>query len=83
MKILGSKGSVPDLKKVTTDFREPCVMGKQKKVSFLKSGNPPKAGNLELIHSDVYGPTSVSSVGGARYYVTFIDDCTRKVWCIS
>ncbi|KAL4573166.1 hypothetical protein LXL04_019963 [Taraxacum kok-saghyz] len=73
MKMLASKGSIPDLKKVTIDFCEPCVMGKQKKVSFLKSGNPPTSGKLELIHSDVY-------VGGARYYVTFIDDCTRKVW---
>ncbi|KAL4572640.1 hypothetical protein LXL04_019420 [Taraxacum kok-saghyz] len=80
MKILASKGRIPDLKKVTIDFCEPCVMGKQKKVSFLKSGNPPKSGKLELIHSDVYGSTSVSSVGGARYYVTFIDDCTKKVW---
>ena len=25
-------------------------------------------------------PTSVSSLGGSRYYVTFIDDSTRKVW---
>ena len=51
MKILASKGSIHDLKKVTTDFCEPCVMGKQKKVSFLKLGHPPKAGKLELIHS--------------------------------
>ena len=28
MKMLASKGSIPDLKKVTIDFCEPCVMGK-------------------------------------------------------
>ena len=80
MKMLVSKGRIPELKNVTIDFCEPCVLGKQKKVTFAKVGHPPKSGKLELIHSDVYGPTSVSSVGGSRYYVTFIDDCTRKVW---
>ncbi|GKE42917.1 retrovirus-related pol polyprotein from transposon TNT 1-94, partial [Tanacetum coccineum] len=35
---------------------------------------------LELVHTDVYGPTSVASIGGSRYYVTFIDDSNRKVW---
>lgn len=35
---------------------------------------------LELIHSDVCGPMEVSSLGGARYFVTFIDDFTRKVF---
>ena len=35
---------------------------------------------LELIHTYVYVPTTVVSLGGSRYYVTFIDDPTRKVW---
>lgn len=35
---------------------------------------------LELVHSDVFGPTKVTSIGGASYFVTFLDDCTRKVW---
>ena len=30
-----------------------------------------------MIHSDVCGPTFVSSLGGSRYYVTFIDDYAR------
>ena len=80
MKMLASKGRIPDLQNVKIDFCEPCVLGKQKKVTFVKTGQPPKAGKLELIHSDVYGPTKVSSIGGSRFYVTFIDDSTRKVW---
>jgi hypothetical protein len=35
---------------------------------------------LELVHTDVWGPAQVSSLGGSRYYVTFIDDATRKTW---
>jgi len=30
------------------------------------------------VHTDVWGPAQVSSLGGSRYYVTFIDDATRK-----
>ncbi|GKG08062.1 retrovirus-related pol polyprotein from transposon TNT 1-94 [Tanacetum coccineum] len=65
---------------MTAKFCELCVLGKQKKVTFKKIGHPPKFGKLELVHSDVYGPTLVSSVGGSQFYVTFIDDYTRKVW---
>ena len=29
---------------------------------------------LELVHSDICGPLQVQSIGGARYFITFIDD---------
>ncbi|GKC16338.1 putative RNA-directed DNA polymerase, partial [Tanacetum coccineum] len=80
MKILGSKGRILDLQKAIVGFCKPCVLGKQKKVSFVKSGNTKKLQSLELIHTDVYVPTSVASIGGSRYYVTFIEDNSRKVW---
>ena len=35
---------------------------------------------LQLINKDVWGPTKELSIGGNRYYFTFIDDFTRKVW---
>lgn len=31
---------------------------------------------LGLIHSDICGPISVETLGGAKYFVTFTDDCT-------
>jgi IS30 family transposase len=34
---------------------------------------------LELVHSDVCGPMKTTSRGGARYFVTFIDDFSRKI----
>ena len=39
-----------------------------------------KATKLELVHTDLWGSSSVSLLGGFRYYITFIDDYSRKVW---
>ncbi|RVX13264.1 Retrovirus-related Pol polyprotein from transposon TNT 1-94 [Vitis vinifera] len=80
MKMLLSKGKLPELKSIDFDMCESCILGKQKKVSFLKTGRTPKAGNLELVHTDLWGPSPVASLGGSRYYITFIDDSSRKVW---
>ncbi|KAL5777483.1 hypothetical protein ACOSP7_010409 [Xanthoceras sorbifolium] len=80
MKTLLSKGKLPDLKAVDVGLCEDCIFGKQKKVSFAKIGKIPKAEKLELVHTDVWGPSPVSSLSGSLYYVTFIDDSTRKVW---
>ena len=44
------------LKYVNTDFCESCVYGKQKRVSFVKSGKEKKSEKLELVHIDVWGP---------------------------
>jgi len=35
---------------------------------------------LELVHSDVFGPMSVPSLGKSVYYVSFIDDFSRNTW---
>jgi hypothetical protein len=32
------------------------------------------------VHTYVWGPAQVSSLDGSNYYVTFIDDATRKTW---
>ena len=35
---------------------------------------------MELVHTDLWGPSPVASLGSSRYYITFIDDSSRKVW---
>ena len=57
-----------------------CVVGKQRRVSFKHDSSSRKEEVLELVHSDVYGPLKVKSIGGALYFVTFIDDYSRKLW---
>ena len=49
-------------------------------MSFLKIGRTLKAEKLELVHTDLVGPSPIASLGGSRYYITFIDDSRRKVW---
>ena len=80
MKCLASQGKLPELKSTKIDFCESCVLGKQRRVSFVKTGREPVKQKLELVHTDVWGPTSVSSISGRQYFFTFIDDHSRKVW---
>ena len=37
-------------------------------------------GVLDYIHADVWGPIDVMSKGGAYYFLTFVDDFSKKVW---
>lgn len=57
---------------------EICVLGKHARNPFVESTSKSKA-VLELIHSDVCGPMRVPSLQGSRYFVTFIDDFSRRV----
>ena len=80
MKMLLSKGKLPELKSVDFDMCESCVLGKHKRVSFLKTGRTLKAKKLELVHTDLWGPSPIASLTSSRYYITFIDNSSRKVW---
>ena len=74
-----SKGRLPVLKTINHNLCESCIFGKQKNVSFSKSGRKLKEEKLELVHTDVWGPTPMTSLGGSRYYVTFIDYTSQKI----
>ena len=56
-----------------------CVKGKNTKKTFPSSESKAK-GILEIIHFDVCGPMSSCSLSGYVYYVSFIDDFSRKTW---
>ena len=34
----------------------------------------------DLIHSDVWGSSFISIIGGSRYFVVFVDDYSRYSW---
>ena len=56
-----------------------CVKGKNTKKTFPSSESKAK-GILEIIHSDVCGKMSSNSLSGYVYYVSFIDEFSRKTW---
>lgn len=56
-----------------------CNWSKQHAWPFNISNSTTNAA-FDLIHSDVWGPAPISSMGGARYYVIFVDDYTRFTW---
>lgn len=61
-------------------FCEHCVMGKSKRVSF-STGKHNTANVLEYVHADLWGSPSVHpSQSGNRYFLSIIDDHSRKVW---
>ena len=68
-----------DLKSLKLDFCKYCVFGKQCKQRF-KTGNHNSKQILDYIHYDLWGPSPTMSYGGASYFLTFIDDFSRKVW---
>jgi hypothetical protein len=49
------------------------------KRSFPNSDNRAK-GVLDIMHLDVCGLMSENSLSGYAYYVSFIDDYSRKIW---
>lgn len=73
--LIGMKGLKMSLKPCTH-----CLARKQHKASFQYKAPHRKPHVLDLVHSDVCDPMTTSNLGGARYFVTFIDDHPRKVW---
>jgi hypothetical protein len=54
-----------------------CADGKLHKLPFPKGGGTRSTEVLGIVHSDVCGPMPTQSIGGSKYFVTFIDDLTR------
>jgi hypothetical protein len=70
---------LPELKGDHKGICNGCAQGKNIKNPFPKRDSKTE-GVLELIHSDVCGLMPSSSISGYVYYVSFIDDYSRKTW---
>lgn len=62
------------------EFCEPCVMGKMKKLPFLKRDRQQARHCFQLVHTDVIGPITPASPEGYRYAITFTDDYSCHPW---
>ena len=54
-------------------------MAKSHRISYPENLNK-NVVHFSLIHSDVWGPSLVTTSLGYRWFVIFVDDCTRMTW---
>lgn len=64
--------NIPEKKCIT------CIKAKHSRKPFNKAGGERSKKILDLIHTDVCGPMPVQSLGGHKYFITMIDDYSRK-----
>ena len=80
MKLLHTKNMVKGFslidkpKTVCEDF----IFGKQHKETFPDKKSYRARTPLEIMHYDICGPMQTMSIGGYKYFLTFIDDFSRK-----
>ena len=58
-----------------------CVVGKHIERRYEKGKERRDVQVLDMIHSDLIGPTPTPSYGNSRYVLTFIDDFSGIVGC--
>ena len=59
---------------------EGFIFGKQRKESFPLGKSYRARDQLEIVHSDICGSMQTTSIGGNTYFLTFVDDFSRKTW---
>ena len=77
--VLNSKEAFGKDKISHLPFCEYCILGKQHRVKF-QTGTHKSKHNLEYLHADLWGPEKVKTFGGSAYFLSIIDDHSRKVW---
>lgn len=73
------QGLLKGVRSCKLDLCEHCISGKKTRVKFGTTIHNTQ-GILDYVHSDVWGPSKTSSLGGKHYYVTFVDDFSQSIW---
>ncbi|KAH9650271.1 hypothetical protein KPL70_026312 [Citrus sinensis] len=69
-----------DVLVVTEKHPTATVSNDKTKLWHTRLAHISERGLKELKKQDLWGPSQVPSHSGARYFITFIDDYSRKVW---
>ncbi|GJY98441.1 retrovirus-related pol polyprotein from transposon TNT 1-94, partial [Tanacetum coccineum] len=70
--VLGNKGlGKPEL-------CENCALRKSTRVCFSRGQHTTK-GVIDYVHADLWGPSRVESMSGYRYFLSIVDDYSRRV----
>lgn len=78
---LAKRSAFDDSKSVKLELCDHCVLSKAKKHSYKKEVHNTQA-PLDCIHIDIWGPSRTETHSGDKYFMTLIDDYSRKVWVI-
>ena len=57
-----------------------CEYAKHTRGVSFPISNKRSSSPFFLIHNDIWGPSTIPNISGSRWFVTFIDDCTRVSW---
>ncbi|KAF7151058.1 hypothetical protein RHSIM_Rhsim02G0101600 [Rhododendron simsii] len=66
-------------KQCTATICHACQLGKSSRLTLSSTGNKSVA-PLDLIFSDVWGPSPFLSSDGHKYFVIFLDDFSKYIW---
>ena len=56
-----------------------CHFSKQKKLPFIASTHV-STNPFDLLHCDLWGPFATRTVDGFKFFLTIVDDSTRRTW---
>ncbi|WVY96787.1 hypothetical protein V8G54_028938 [Vigna mungo] len=71
----------PFISKDSHEICDICHLAKQKKLPYSPSSS--RCSKIfELIHMDIWGPFSKTSIHGHKYFLTILDDFSRYTWVV-
>jgi hypothetical protein len=65
--------------KIPRDVCQHCLLGKQARKSFVKDIPMRAKQILDVVYTDVCGPFETLSLGGNKYFVSFVDEFSRMM----
>jgi transposase InsO family protein len=69
---------MPQIMKPTNTLCKHCQQGKQTKTRF-KSKEHSTTRSMEIVHTDIVGPTTTKGLKGEKYFMLLVDNYTRMI----
>ena len=79
LQALIKKGLLEGVTTCNLKFGKYCVLDKETKVRFGTAIHY-MGGLLDCVDINVWGPIKTASLGSHRYFVSFVNDCSRHYW---
>jgi hypothetical protein len=82
LKFIHDTGMVDDMLEIHVSDQtcDSCELRKQHRQPFPQSISKRATHKLELVHSDICGPMSITSLSNNLYFILLIDDFSRMTW---